>query len=217
MKLINTEGMAFIGPGSEWFWTAVGVLLAAVTLLAIYRQVRMQRGAAAFDQFTALEREWNAESMARNRLTVLEALRDGADPAHPPVVANQIANFWERTGYLVRRGYIDADLVLESLSGHVQFWWGWLAEASRFVREQYGRPTIDEHFEWLADLAREDDRRAGGNRAYDDAELARMLPVIIESTSAVVRAAEDARAVLTRPMSLAVPAPAVPPTVREPG
>ena len=34
MKLINTDGMAFIGPGSEWFWTAVGGLVATVTLLA---------------------------------------------------------------------------------------------------------------------------------------------------------------------------------------
>lgn len=22
MQLINTDGMAFVGPGSEWFWTA---------------------------------------------------------------------------------------------------------------------------------------------------------------------------------------------------
>jgi hypothetical protein len=40
------------------------VLPAAVTLLAIYRQVRMQRGAAAFDQYAALEREWNCHGKA---------------------------------------------------------------------------------------------------------------------------------------------------------
>jgi hypothetical protein len=198
MKLINTEGMAFIGPGSEWFWTAVGVLLAAVTLIAIYRQVRMQRGAAAFDQFAALEREWNSEVMARDRLTVLEALRDGADPARPPVVANRIANFWERVGYLVRRGYLDADLVEEYLSGAVQLWWGWLARSSHFERERYASLGIDENFEWLAARAREDERKAGRDHVYDDAELARMLPIIIESTTAVVRAAEEARAVLNR-------------------
>jgi hypothetical protein len=41
--LINTEGSALIGPGSEWFWTAVSGAVLAVTFLAIYRQLRLQR------------------------------------------------------------------------------------------------------------------------------------------------------------------------------
>jgi hypothetical protein len=197
MKIINTDGMAFIGPGSEWFWTAIGVLLAAVTLFAIYRQVRMQRGAAAFDQYATLDREWNSAPMARDRLTVLEALRDGADPARPPVVANRIANYWERVGYMVRRGYIDVGLVEQTLAGPAQLWWGWLARSSHFERERYARPNIDENFEWLAIFAGETDRKAGRDRVYDEAELARMLPIIIEATTAVVRA-EEARAMLSR-------------------
>ena len=47
MKLVNTEGMSFIGPGSEWFWTALGGIALTVTFVAIYRQVRLQRSAVA--------------------------------------------------------------------------------------------------------------------------------------------------------------------------
>ena len=43
MKLIITVGMAFIGPGSEWFWAALTGLVLAGTGVAIYRQLRMQR------------------------------------------------------------------------------------------------------------------------------------------------------------------------------
>jgi len=35
MKLINTDGLAFIGPGSEWYWTAMSGLVLAVTFFAI--------------------------------------------------------------------------------------------------------------------------------------------------------------------------------------
>ena len=42
MKLINTDGMSFIGPGSEWFWTMLQVLVVAVSLLGLYRQLRLQ-------------------------------------------------------------------------------------------------------------------------------------------------------------------------------
>ena len=42
VKLINTDGMAFIGPGSEWFWTALQFTALAITFFAIYRQLRVQ-------------------------------------------------------------------------------------------------------------------------------------------------------------------------------
>jgi len=39
---MNTDGMAFIGPGSEWFWTALTFIALALTFYAIYRQMRAQ-------------------------------------------------------------------------------------------------------------------------------------------------------------------------------
>ena len=42
MKLINTDGLALIGPGSEWFWTALQFTALAITVIAIYRQLRAQ-------------------------------------------------------------------------------------------------------------------------------------------------------------------------------
>lgn len=43
MKLINTDGMAFFGPGSEWLWTALQFTALAITFVAIYRQLRTQQ------------------------------------------------------------------------------------------------------------------------------------------------------------------------------
>lgn len=42
MTLINTEGLALIGPGSEWFWTALQFTALAITFVAIYRQLQAQ-------------------------------------------------------------------------------------------------------------------------------------------------------------------------------
>jgi hypothetical protein len=69
MKFINTDGMTFIGPGSEWFWTAVSGLMLAVTFIAIYRQFRLQRlqirentkvlrSQAHYNALTLLQRPW---------------------------------------------------------------------------------------------------------------------------------------------------------------
>jgi len=41
--LINTDGLAFFGPGSEWFWTMLQFVALAITFIAIYRQLRVQQ------------------------------------------------------------------------------------------------------------------------------------------------------------------------------
>ena len=43
MSLINTDGLALIGPGSEWFWTALQFTALAITFIAIYRQLATQQ------------------------------------------------------------------------------------------------------------------------------------------------------------------------------
>jgi hypothetical protein len=42
VTLINTEGLALFGPGSEWFWTALQFTALAITFYAIYRQLQAQ-------------------------------------------------------------------------------------------------------------------------------------------------------------------------------
>ena len=92
MQLINTDGMSFIGPGSEWFWTALTGVVLALTFIAIYRQLRLQRSQGAIEQIAAFTREWNSERLLMHRRTVLIALRDGDDPAVLlPVVAAGLA------------------------------------------------------------------------------------------------------------------------------
>jgi len=43
VELINTNGLTLIGPGSEWFWTALQATALAITFIAIYRQLRTQQ------------------------------------------------------------------------------------------------------------------------------------------------------------------------------
>jgi hypothetical protein len=42
MTFINTDGLSFLGPGSEWFWTAFQGIVVALSLWGLVRQVRIQ-------------------------------------------------------------------------------------------------------------------------------------------------------------------------------
>ena len=210
MKLINTDGMAFIGPGSEWFWTAVSGLVLAITFIAIYRQLRLQASAGAIEQMDAIERDWTSERMARSKLAILVALRDGVDPANvPDQAAAVVGNFWERIGYLVRAGHIDRRLVNEYLGSTIGLWWAWLTPTTLRERERTEQPRNNEHFEWLAGVMAELDRKAGEGPTFDRAYLTPIVPRMIESYLEAIRTAEELRAVIVRPMAPSTPTPEV--------
>ena len=203
MTLINTAGMSFIGPGSEWFWTALGVIIAAVTLLGIYRQLRLQLGAGAIEQMETINQEFQSEQMSRARLAVLLALRDGADPAKLPPVANDIANFWERVGYLVRAGHVDRVAGQPVFRRQHPGLVGMARATTHVARERDADPALYENFEWLAGLMAEMDRKVGKTATFDEANRAILIPLYIERNREVVRIAEESRAVLVRPLSTA--------------
>ena len=40
--LLDTDGLAIFGPGSEWFWSMLQFVVVAITVYGIYRQLRAQ-------------------------------------------------------------------------------------------------------------------------------------------------------------------------------
>jgi hypothetical protein len=162
VKLINTEGLTFIGPGSEWFWAAVSGIVTAVTLLAIYRQLSIARSAGAREELASLGREWASERQMRYRLEILVALRDGADRAHlPGGPADGLMNWWEGVAQLARSGDLGRKALYTSSRVICQTWWATMAPHALRVREEAGDGAIWEDFEWLAGFMAEMDRRTG--------------------------------------------------------
>jgi uncharacterized protein DUF4760 len=181
VKFINTDGMAFIGPGSEWFWTAVSGLVLAVTFIAIYRQLVLARGASAREQLESSDREWNSERFALCKLEVLLARRDTTDPASvPSSAAIAIAGFWERIAALARGGHLDPKLLHTYNGGVCPVWWVVLAPFIHQLRVLNEDETEYSNFEWLAQVMAELDRRAGAS-VFNEALLASQLPSRIAS------------------------------------
>jgi len=208
VKLINTDGMAFIGPGSEWFWTALSGMILAVTFLAIYRQLRLQRSANAIEQLNQIEREYTSERLARYTLELLLAIRDGSDPADvPDRAAAAIANFWERVASLTRGEHVDLELLWDGGSGfYCQQDWVRLAPWIEKKRTEFGNPKQAEHFEWLVGMVEARARRDG--IALDDAaQQAARLDRTIAAAESQLRVEQSLRTVIIASPEAARPAP----------
>lgn len=163
MTFINTDGMSFIGPGSEWFWTALTGLVLALTFLAIYRQLRLQRTQNVIEQLDAFKREAYSEAMTRYGLDVMKALRDHDDPADIPEAAVLgLGDFWANFATLARNGHRDAALLWQSNSASPQIVWCWIAPFihNARVERRLGVPSYVD-FEWLVGELAEMDRTVG--------------------------------------------------------
>jgi hypothetical protein len=196
VRLMDSDGFVLLGPGSEWLWLAVAGIVLAATFVAIYRQLRMQRHAAAIEQLRSLDQEWlGSERMARLRVAALETIRDRTESADIPPRVLDIADFWEGVGHLVRGGHLDAGLVGEQRGQSVRMWWGWMAPILRAERERREAPWIGRDFEWLAGRMAELDRSAGRTTSFDDSYLERMLPSMLAYNRDMVALAEESRGV----------------------
>jgi hypothetical protein len=162
VTLINTDGMSFIGPGSEWFWTAVSGVVLAVTFIAIYRQLRLARDGEAIRMLDSFYAEWNSERMLRYRLDVLRWIKAGRTAGtQPRGPLGGIGNFWEKLGTLGHRGHLDTVLLWDGFGSDSVVTWYDLEQFVQRDRDATGDPRYFEHFEWLAGRMNELDRRAG--------------------------------------------------------
>ena len=206
MKLINTDGMALIGPGSEWFWTALSGVVLAITFLGIFRQLRIARSANAFEQMNRLSDAWDSERMNRHKLEILLALREGVKSENVPSgAASYVRDFWDDMALLTKAGHIDRRLIYESFTAPCRSWWATLAPVTRRLRIEATDPRLSENHEWLAGVMAEMDKKAGFVLAYDDAFLASTLAERIDRAQDQVRIAEELRAVIVRSTSTTTP------------
>lgn len=207
MTLINTDGLALIGPGSEWFWSMLQFVIVAITLLAIYSQVRLQASAAAIDQIDRVSREWESESLNRDRLAVLTALHDRTDPFVEATAATaSVAGFFERLGFLVRWGHVDETLVNEYLGNSVQNFWAYLQPTLLTMRRAGQDEKIYEHFEWLTGRIATKEGGPGAVAAMTDEDRIRGIASGIEFCRQGIRSAEELRTMIIRDSRRRAPA-----------
>lgn len=193
--MISTDPLVLIGPGSEWFWVMLQLVVVAVSLVGLYRQVRLQTSASAIEQAEVLSGTWSSERLSRSKLTVLLYLQRHKEWANVPnQPANVVGDFWERVGYLVRKGHMRRDIVSAYLGSAVGLWWILLRQYAAQLRESQGDPAIYEHFEWLAESMAELDRRAG-LPAFDQAQLAQRIQYSVQISRDAIRLEQELRAV----------------------
>jgi hypothetical protein len=208
VRLFSGDELVFIGPGSEWFWAALSGIVTMVTLLAIWRQLRIQASQAATEQVDATMREFFSERLLGHQLAVLLAMQAGVDQAHlPEGSVAAIHNYFQKLGQLVKARHVD----LGNISGLAQIgqaWWATLEPQIRRMTAAVGSTASKGDFEWLVEKFADVQRRAGVTLVYDEAYLRDSLERRIAITRDMLRIEQSLRTVMIAPPEAAAKPPA---------
>lgn len=212
MKFINTDGMAFIGPGSEWFWTALSGLILAVTFIAIYRQLRAQSAANAVHRMEALQGQWDSERMIHARLTVAIWCKHAAGPSatfEVQAALYWLCGFFENLSDLEEDGHLTWKEVSNTWGAPLVGYWALLAPTIREV--QAHTPTAFTGFERLARRAEEEARGRGDDWSVPESQFPEYIETQIGRNTARLRMLRDiAAGVIPTDPTPAVPSAPVP-------
>ena len=162
---MNLGELTFIGAGSEWFWTMVSGLVVAVTFIIIYRQLKAQAAANAFQRIETVHRRWASTELVLARLEVALQLRDGtldlADDARPDAVLG----FFELVRDLNRQGYLDDEEIARSFGAAIVVWWRLLEPVIQAQSALEGDPEMWSGLTELQAMVKRYDRKRGVDRA----------------------------------------------------
>jgi hypothetical protein len=187
VTLINTDGMAFIGPGSEWFWAAAQFVVVVVTLYGIYRQLRSQGAANAVQRIETLEGEWKSPRMVYARLVLALHLKYESPNLDGLAKAAPLLNFFVNLANLNEAGYLSVEEIEANWGMQIPIWTALTAPLVDIQREIDRRPDIydlDSLNKRLRALGR---KKGVAPFPLDQEALGRMLDLAIANCTAALQ------------------------------
>ena len=188
MRVINTDGLALIGPGSEWLWTALQFLALSITGLAIFRQLRAQTSANSLAMGIRLADEFRVE-LLRFKLASLMDVSGNSRTMTPAI--DKVGIFFDGTASAIENGYVPARMGWQEWGEAGQTYWA----VFRHVLEERRKtePGLWKDWErWIADLD-DRDRKAGKVTDLSPSYLARWIDEAIAYYIGTLRLEEEAK------------------------
>lgn len=188
MRVINTDGLALIGPGSEWLWTALQFVALSITGLAIFRQLRAQTSANSLAMGIRLADEFRVE-LLRFKLASLMDVSGNSRTMTPAI--EKMGSFFDGTAGAIENGYVPARMAWQEWGQASQTFWAVFRPALEERRKF--EPALWKDWEhWCHDLVNMD-RKAGTVTNISPTYLARWIPEAIAYYIASLRLEEEAK------------------------
>jgi hypothetical protein len=188
MRLMNTDGLVLIGPGSEWLWVALQFVALSVTGLAIFRQVRAQAWSNSLTAGIRLADSFNFELTRYKLASLMDVARF---PGTMTPAIEKVGDWFDATAADIEQGYIPARMGYQQWGAVGQMYWAAFAPAAAERRKT--EPGYWKDWQrWIEDAVARD-RKAGTPQDVSAAPLARWISWTIAGYIESLRMEEEAK------------------------
>lgn len=157
---------------STWIWGFLQFLAVAITLPAIYIQMRIQAASHVVSTLHQINSRWHSSAMLRARKEYCEQWLAGKEEIDG--VGETIAEFFEELGTYVRIKAVPKKIFWETYSWYVEYYFKMLRPGIQSVKQRYSDKLLYSEFEWLEREIGKISKRKGAPSLADD-EAARAL------------------------------------------
>lgn len=193
MNLINLEGSAIFGPGSEWFWSMAQLVVVVVTLGGIYRQLRIQGATNAVQRIESLQGYFASERMDYLKLAVALDLKRGEATTATMAKARPILNFFANLEDLYSHGYVGIAEVADNWGRPLQVWSALLQPVIERQRRLEGIAEMYDFTKLLGPIDEEFLKRGIASLELNAPEQAEWIDFIIDAHTANLRLHQEVR------------------------
>jgi hypothetical protein len=133
--------------GASWFWSMAQFFVIGISLVLIYRQIRLQRQANMLQTLGSVDNRWNAQEMVASRQKACEnylkdQLRINREQA-------DVLAFFEDVGAYLEKGVFDTESVWDKYSYYIEHYWAMYQPHINEFRAESKDHTWYEKFEIL--------------------------------------------------------------------
>jgi hypothetical protein len=167
----------------------------AVTFIIIYRQLKAQAAANAFQRIETVHRRWASTELVLARLEVALQLRDGTLEVADDTRPDAVLGFFELVRDLNRQGYLDDEEIARSFGAAIVVWWRLLEPVIQAQSALEGDPEMWSGLTELQAMVQRYDRKRGVDRAMIlNMSTEELLAIVIKRETHRLTLARDAAA-----------------------
>ncbi|HEX4158065.1 MAG TPA: hypothetical protein VHY79_06290 [Rhizomicrobium sp.] len=135
---------------------AVGIwALVAVTFWLVKGQLTIAKEQRKIQLFLELRKEFDGSLISDRKLLARQLL----DSVAHEEINEPVMNFFEDMGMLLRRDFLDREMIWDTFSYYARMWWSACKDYIAKERANLGDNTLFRDFDWLVERISEDDVR----------------------------------------------------------
>jgi hypothetical protein len=143
---------------ATWWLTGATIVLAVVTARCMRAQSRDTRTTVQLDILLRLADKWDAPALRQARHQAATHWCNVNQVLPRP--ADQILDFFETLGYMLRHSHVDTHMAHNEFSAYVVAWWHVFQQHVSDTRKHLDDPTIWLNAEWMAKKLNQVDARS---------------------------------------------------------